>query len=75
MAEWLWRVAQDILNIFLVETSVRLLIGKPAGVRIPFLSSSFFFNFILHHFGVCGLDSRSDGKSQTERAGCINSHV
>jgi hypothetical protein len=47
MAEWLWRVAQDILNIFLVETSVRLLIGKPAGVRIPFLSSNFFL--ILSH--------------------------
>jgi hypothetical protein len=52
MAEWLWRVAQDILNIFLVETSVRLLIGKPAGVRIPFLSLDFFIFYFTPFWGL-----------------------
>ena len=36
MAEWLWRVTQDL--ILSVGNNWCILIGKPAGVRIPFCS-------------------------------------
>jgi hypothetical protein len=71
-----------------METSVRLLIGKPAGVRMYVLPvsnkgidsnsttapSSHQLYFIFYGFLARGLDSRSERQETSERAGCINRH-